>query len=314
MTRPKATRISQPGITSAAVVENVSLCREHYRLTLGVERFPQALPGQFVQLSSPSPTDSGGAAQVACSSAMPFLPRAFSIGGLRRAKTTCAIDIIYRVIGSATGWMESLRAGDTATVLGPLGRSFPISDGKPEALLVIGGVGLPPLLWLAAALKHAGKKTVAIIGAQTRDLIPLEMTRDESLCSKAESAVPCSTEFAAAGASIIISTDDGSCGYHGNAVQALAAFRDANPVSPQNVVVYACGPEPMMQATAEYCLARDIECHVCLERPMACGVGTCQSCVVTVRSQGTTSGQRYALCCAEGPVFAADQIIWGCTP
>jgi dihydroorotate dehydrogenase electron transfer subunit len=118
---------------------------------------------------------------------------------------------------------------------------------------------------------------------------------------------------------VIISTDDGSCGFSGNVVQALEAYWSAKtntnagatkPRAAENVVVYTCGPERMMQATAEFSLARGIECQVCMERPMACGMGTCQSCIVTVHSDRYASGRRYALCCAEGPVFDAEQIIW----
>ncbi|MFQ5473626.1 MAG: dihydroorotate dehydrogenase electron transfer subunit, partial [Dehalococcoidia bacterium] len=75
-------------------------------------------------------------------------------------------------------------------------------------------------------------------------------------------------------------------------------------------VVYTCGPERMMQFVAGYCADRGIECYACMERSMACGMGTCQSCVVPVRNESDEQGWSYRLCCTEGPVFNAREIIW----
>ena len=78
----------------------------------------------------------------------------------------------------------------------------------------------------------------------------------------------------------------------------------------RDVRVYACGPEPMLKAVAGLCEEWGIECEVAMERVMACGMGTCQSCVVRVRDSGAMQGRRFALCCTEGPVFSAQQVIW----
>ncbi len=297
-------------IGPATVVRNVLLCREHYRLTLSVARFPEAHPGQFVQLSPPSPTDHPIAASAIMPTPSPMLPRAFSIGGLRRAQDGCEVDVIYRVVGVATQWMAGRASGDQVTLLGPLGNPFPISPTKPHALLIIGGVGLPPLLWLAEALRGAGKQTVAFIGAQTADLLPLDCADRPAPDVDAAQPRLCAAEFAATDTPVIISTDDGSRGYQGHAVAALTRYLNAVETPREDCVVYTCGPERMMRATADYCLANDIECHVCLERPMACGVGTCQSCIVTVQSAAAPSGRRFVLCCSEGPVFPADVVVW----
>jgi dihydroorotate dehydrogenase electron transfer subunit len=299
MTASSTIELKSPRIDTACVLRNAQLCRDHFRLTLALELFPNAAPGQFVQLS-PSSTTQGG----------PFLPRAFSIGGLRRTKTGCEFDVIYRVVGVGTTWMGSLRGGDTITVLGPLGRAFRVSPTKTEALLVIGGVGLPPLLWLAETLQRMGKRTLAFVGAQTRDLIALDMAGRPTPSADATTPTACAADFAAVDVPVIISTDDGTCGHPGNVVQALAAYADANGLAAEKTVAYTCGPERMMKATAEYFLQRGIECQVCMERPMACGMGTCQSCIVTVRSDEAAGGWRYALCCADGPVFDAERIIW----
>jgi len=241
-----------------------------------------------------------------------MLRRAFSIAGLVRRDETggAEIDVIYRVVGTATQWMTSLRAGDCVSVLGPLGKAFPISPVKPTAWLVAGGVGLPPMLWLAKGLQRAGKRATAFCGAQTADLLLLAIDPAVPAARDAKYAAFSCPAFAESGAGVVISTDDGSLGYHGHVGAAMTAFHAANPIGANELVVYSCGPERMMQFVAEYCLGRGIECHVCMERSMGCGTGMCQSCVVPVREPHDADGWAYRLCCTEGPVFNAATIAW----
>jgi len=317
-----APQSASPIVCCPIVVGNVALCRDHFRLVLCAKRFPPALPGQFVQIHPrQSPRDyvvhdwsanrdsAVSSADQACASCLlqPFLPRAFSIGGLRRIDGGCEIDIIYRVVGIGTRWMASLKPGDVIEMLGPLGRPFAVPEAGKTCYLIAGGVGLPPLLWLAQHLREHGINAVGFFGATTRDLIPMPLTGDAD--TTARSAAPVAEPFAAAGAPVVISTDDGSFGFRGNVVSALAAYHEASDQAAGDVVAYTCGPERMMQAVAHFCIDAGIACQVSMERPMACGTGTCQSCIVTVRD-GALSPVRYALCCTEGPVFRADQVVW----
>lgn len=306
-------------IQPASVVSNRPICREHFRLTLRLDRFPDAGAGQFVHLG-PLPAghdeirrSNGGHAQpggsLSASSLEPLLRRAFSIAGLRREDLSTCVDVIYRVVGAGTVWMASLRSGDHISVMGPLGNRFPVSATKSQAWLVAGGVGLPPLLWLAEFLHARGKNVVAFLGAQSKDLLAIEWT-DAAPDADAVAATLCSAEFARCGAGLVISTDDGSCGLHGHVGQAMAAFQDAHSPNPADVVVYTCGPYRMMRFVARHCAARGMECLVCMEQAMACGTGTCQSCVIPVREPSDAAGWRYALCCTEGPVFQAPRIDW----
>ena len=288
-------------LNTAVVVEQESLCSEHMRITLALPPLPDAYPGQFVHLSS---ADDGAAAR-----ARPFLRRAFSLAGVRKRGEQCDADVIYRVHGAGTRWLASLRAGDRVSVLGPLGRGFEISPTKPSAWLVAGGVGLPPLLWLAETLHAAGKSAVAFYGARRRELIPLTM-RDAKDSSARNGRSPVAAEFARFSIPVIWSTDDGSLGYRGTVSNALAEYGVGWDGDPNAVVVYCCGPEIMMAAVATWCLERSIECQVCVERAMACGTGTCQSCAVRVHDGADAEGWRYALCCTEGPVFEAGQVQW----
>ncbi len=310
-------------LASAVVTNHQTSCREHFRLTVTCANFGAAKPGQFVQLSpeiapptwndgpiaGESATQSDTQSMIRQASALPLLPRAFSIGGLRRFGPDCQIDIIYRVVGVATQWMATLRPGHRVSLLGPLGHPFPIKTDKPKAFLVGGGVGVPPLLWLAEALSNAGIETTACIGATTKDLLPLDHAGHPTPCGNASEALFTSGEFTRANTPVIVSTDDGSFGFSGNVVEAFKAHVSANAVDPTDAVVYTCGPERMMRSVAQFCEASGFACYVCMERSMACGVGTCQSCVVSVKADNPTNW-RYALCCTEGPVFESGQIIW----
>ena len=309
-----------PVLQTATVIANVRLCREHFRMTFRLDSFATASPGQFVHIS-PGQSNHGGYhrldyAEGVASDAWrahcydPLLRRAFSIAGLCRRSDHVEIDLIYREVGTATQWMSSRCHGDAVSVLGPLGNRFEISQRKRTAWLVAGGVGLPPMLWLAAALTENDRKTVAFCGAQTRDLLALTLDRDQSQCHDATLATCCAVEFARANTPVVLSTDDGSFGFRGHIGQALSRYHQANPIPTDDLVVYTCGPERMMRFVADFCGERGIECKVCMERAMACGTGTCQSCVVPILDDGDHEGWRYRLCCKDGPVFDAREIVW----
>ena len=108
----------------------------------------------------------------------------------------------------------------------------------------------------------------------------------------------------------MLSTDDGTLGLHGHIGQGLVAYSQANPTAQDELTVYTCGPERMMRFVAEFCRARGVECHVCMERAMACGTGLCQSCVVPIHDVADPDGWRYKLCCRDGPVFAGADVVW----
>jgi len=305
---------------TATVVANRGICREHYRLTLLVESFAPSLPGQFVHLcpitpppgAYPSePVGDGSVGNDRLSNASrPLLRRAFSIAGLRNAPSGVHLDVIYRVVGSATRWMESWADGDSLNCMGPLGNSFPIHERRPLAWLVAGGVGLPPMLWLADALHRSGKNVVAFCGARSAELLALTLDPNQPPDHSARRATPSALEFARHQVPVVISTDDGSLGFSGHIGQALTAYLDANETATDDVVLYTCGPERMMDSVAAFCRTRKIECHVCMERAMACGTGMCQSCVVPVRDEADSAGWRYRLCCTDGPIFEAQRVIW----
>ena len=320
--KPTSRTIDKRGVFVAEVLANQSLGGDHFRLRLAVADFPQARPGQFVQVQCrPTEPQRDGAVlewderyppkpgQSELCDKEPFLRRPISLAGCRVGPDgRMQLLLICRVVGTGTRWLSGLSGGEQISVLGPLGNGFAISDSAPWAILVGGGVGIPPLIFQAAALSAAGKNTVAFCGARQGNLLPLTLVPGAKVAANVEPA-PCLVELAACGVPAVVATDDGSLGYHGLVSDAFARWLDiARPVAGQ-VVVYCCGPEPMMRAVAELCLSRQIDCQLALERHMACGMGTCQSCIVKVR-RDTPPGWAFELCCTDGPVFDASEILW----
>jgi dihydroorotate dehydrogenase electron transfer subunit len=309
----------------ARVVANVPLCREHFRLVLVLDEFPATEPGVFVQVSCRDPDADQAATErivewdgqhrpaidsdLAAPSAM--LRRPFSLAGRRDTADGIELDIIHRVVGIGTQWLSELKPGGRVGILGPLGNTFTLPAKDETAVLVGGGVGIPPMLYLAEKL--AARRAVAFSGALTRDLIPLTITGPGSAADEAAPLLHVA-EFARHGIPSIITTDDGSYGFRGFVTQALEQYLDARRGQP--LLIYTCGPEPMMKRVADIAAARDIDCQIAVERAMACGMGTCQSCCIRVRkpdpSQPPLVGSDwcYRLACTDGPVFRGADLLW----
>jgi dihydroorotate dehydrogenase electron transfer subunit len=303
---PMCTTDKTRGVFAATVLENRPLCDEHYLIRLQTPGFPATEAGQFVQLQcrpnaipdairvvdwtdDAPPKLTGG--EIA--DGEPLLRRPLSLAG----RDGDILDIIYRVVGRGTGWLQRAAAGTELTILGPLGAPFPIPDTISQAILVGGGVGIPPMLYLAKALNAAGVQTTAICGARTAGLMPLA-TDDSGQ----------SVEFSARGAHSILCTDDGTLGRGGLVTEPLAELLAAAD-DPAAVAVYSCGPEIMMKYVGLATTDAGAQCFLSLERSMACGMGTCQGCIVKIKDD-SERGWNYKLCCSDGPVFPAESILW----
>ncbi len=310
------------GVFPARVVTNRQLCDEHFLLRLDVgERFPASYAGQFVQIQCGRPDDSTAAVvqewgdgvrpnfvRPELVESQPLLRRPFSLGGREEIDGRSVLEIIHRVVGRGSAWLSRLEPGETISVLGPLGNAFTWTAAMTTGLLVGGGVGTPPMMYLAKALQQAGKRAQAFVGATTRRLLPFNID-DGATPSKAGWPSGCVAEFSRYGADATVTTDDGSLGFEGRVTEALFNWIDQGRVKIAETIVYTCGPEPMMKAVAEGCIARGIACQVAMERKMACGMGTCQSCVCKTKAD-TPDGWRYQLVCTDGTVFDARDLIW----
>ena len=307
------------------VVGNEPLCREHFRLTLSLPTFGPTQPGQFIQIECREPSvgdegpaeldwRSGDRLQVDDPDLLApraMLRRPFSLAGRRDRQGAVELNIIHRVVGVGTDWLARLKVGDSVGILGPLGNSFTLPKPDQTAILVGGGVGIPPMLYLASQL--TGRRAVAFAGALTRDLVPLTIIAEPS---EALTPTPMLREFAQYGIDSIVTTDDGSLGYRGYVTQALERYLDGAKAQATSAIIYTCGPEPMMKRVAEIAAQRGIECQIAVERAMACGMGTCQSCCIRVLkadpSQPPLAGSDwcYRLACTDGPVFRGRDLLW----
>ncbi len=186
------------------------------------------------------------------------------------------LTILFRMAGRGTRWLSQARIGDNLSVMGPLGRGFPMTQAK-TALLVGGGIGIPPLYLLARRLAEQGKAVTTLLGwasAEDRFWLPA---------------------FERLG-HVEISTEDGSLGMRGTAVDALAVLENLPDT------IYACGPRPMLAALKRWALRHGKRGWFSMEERMACGVGACGGCVC--RTEGGME-----TVCSDGPVFALDEVM-----
>jgi dihydroorotate dehydrogenase electron transfer subunit len=323
-----ATYNPKRGVYTATVAANEPLCREHYLLRLGLDSFPPCRPGQFIQVQCgdspavPAPreiewsaTHPPRPAGDEFTRAEPFLRRPLSLGGRRDlAGGGAELEVIYRVVGTGTARLASLKPGQPVSVLGPLGNGFTVRADKPAAALIAGGVGIPPMIYLAQVLAASGKQVKAFCGVRSEHLLPLKVKGPSEVSPLGEPRL-CASEFAAHGVATAIATDDGSLGWKGLVPHVFERWLAGGPLAvvadpSRNLVVYACGPERMMHAVGQLCLGRGIECQLALERHMACGMGTCQSCVMKVRAGADENAWAYKLVCTDGPVFDARDLVW----
>ena len=315
----------------ATVAANVPLCREHFRLVLRLPAFPNTHPGQFIQISCRDvdfdfseemevewqPGERLAEVGAELGGRVALLRRPFSLAGRRATGNGVELDIIHRVVGVGTDWMARLKVGDEVSIIGPLGNRFELPPEEGLGLLVGGGVGIPPMIYLAEAL--AGRKAVVFSGALTRDLLPLTVRGDAPVPGpESFDAIMSVEEFARHGIPAVISTDDGSYGFRGFVTQALEKWLDrhVDSAKARSTVIYTCGPEPMMKRVADIAAQREIECQVAVERAMACGMGTCQSCCIRVRKPDASTpplpGRDWCwrLACTDGPVFRGSELLW----
>ena len=268
-----------PVDVAAPVIANRALSEDFNVLALAAPAIAaQAAPGRFVMVK---PSDG----------ADPLLRRPFSIFEVLRDQqgTPTGISILSKRIGATTRLIYDARAGDTVACLGPLGRPFTIVDPPSEAWMVAGGVGLAPFATLAEALRARGAAATLFYGARrAEELFYLDFFRDLDV-------------------ELVLTTEDGSLGERGRVVAPLDRRLTARPSSAP-VMLYACGPEGMLAATAQTAMKHNRPCEVSVERIMGCGLGGCYSCVVPMR--GDDGVFHHVRSCLAGPVLNADQIQW----
>ena len=262
----------------AEVISNVHLSSDYNVLALSAPEIAErTLPGQFVMVKA------GGRLE-------PLLRRPFSVFEvLEQRGTIVGLSLLSKRIGPSTTLLYDARPGDRIQCLGPLGRPFAPITAPDEAWLVAGGVGLAPFATLAQVLRSRNVKVKLYYGARrAAELFYLDM-------------------FERIGVELVLATEDGSRGEHGRVTVPLE--RDLTTRSADaSVMLYACGPEPMLAAVAKISMAHGRPSQVSVERVMGCGVGGCYSCVIPI---ATPEGKpHYVRSCLAGPVFRGNEISW----
>lgn len=225
--------------------------------------FPEIKAGQFVQVRVDR-------------SPKTFLRRPISVNYVD--KTKHRLWLLVQVKGEGTQTLSQLKQGDSLNLVYPLGNGFSMPQEGERPLLVGGGVGLAPMLFLGSEMKAHGFEPTFLLGARTASGI-LERNMFEAL------------------GRVFVTTEDGSDGERGFVTQHSILQEEHFDK------IFVCGPTPMMKSVARYAKAQNVDCEVSLENMMACGLGACLCCV-----EKTVNGN--VCVCKEGPVFNIKQLLW----
>lgn len=249
---------------SAKIFSNSKISSCFNEIVFSWEPDTTPLPGQFITIRATNGTS-------------PLLRRPFAVSGFDKSQKRCSV--IYQKRGPATNLLSEKFSGQKLDIVGPLGNSFPQTQTK-QSILVAGGTGVGPILFLCSELKKANRSFTAVFGARTAELIPNNQFFKDNF---------------------VICTDDGTCGFRGTTTDYLKTISE----NIANAAIFACGPKPMLKSCHEFALSNNIGCNVCVEQIMACGVGACMGCAVKIVKEPF-----FARACKEGPVFNSTEIDW----
>ncbi len=264
------------------VLYNQEVAHSCYKMRfLSSEIAESAKPGQFIMIKA------GGEFG-------PLLRRPLSIHRILASEG--AVEILYKVVGTGTRLLSETKKGDFLNLLGPLGNGFKINTDLHAAVIVSGGIGVAPLLFLAEKISEKKIDLLILLGAKTKNDI-LAVSELENL-----------------GGEIKLATEDGSLGCRG-LVSELLEKRLGPPGSPVSKIhCFTCGPRRMMARVAKLSKQYKIPCQVSLEAGMACGIGACLGCAVETKPREWenyfASQPHYQRVCKDGPVFDSDEVVW----
>ncbi|MGI5868932.1 MAG: dihydroorotate dehydrogenase electron transfer subunit [Kiritimatiellia bacterium] len=260
-------------LSDSPILANDPVGPDYRMMTLGAPGIAAAArPGQFIHLRIPNIDPAS-------------LRRPFSICDAADGR----LRILYKQVGRGTAAMTRLKPGDVANILGPLGNGFPRPAPEATPLLVAGGHGVAPLLFLA---RRTPRKGVLFAGGRSaRDVLLID-------------------EFKAIGWETRVCTDDGSLGTRGFVTAALDAWQGGHPATAAEL--FACGPGPLLAAVDQRAERWGRKAWLSLDRHMGCGVGACLGCVQKIRRTTPVGETRVvqARVCKDGPVFASGAIVW----
>jgi dihydroorotate dehydrogenase electron transfer subunit len=263
----------------ASTPQDQSRSRHYGFLRLRLPHAQTILPGQFAMLKKHGIYE-------------PLLRRAMAYYRVGQHGNSTSVEFIYQILGRGTEALATMRVGEQVDYLGALGNTYDLAAAQGKAaLLVVGGVGSAAVFMLAEALQKQGTPTRLFIGGASRgDLLGLddfiELLGRENCIS---------------------ATVDGSDGERGFVSLPLEKHLQANADKP--MVMYSCGPDAMLHATAKIAEAHHVPAQLSLEAPMACGIGICVGCAVAVKHD-CAEGFVYKKVCTDGPIFWSEELHW----
>jgi len=250
-----------------------------------------ARPGSFVHI------------QVA-----PFRPLRRPISIMRSSRESGWVELLYKAVGEGTRLLSQRRPGEQLDMLGPIGQPFELDPARRRPLLIGGGVGMPPMIFMAQELAADHRfDPLVILGSE----VPFPFRPEPSKILLPDmpdgviASMPLLDDWGIPGR---LASLQGYAGCHQGYVTDLARgwLEALDQENREQVAVYACGPHPMLEAVADLAAAFDLPCQVSLEEFMACGVGGCAGCAVAV---STPDGEQMQRVCVDGPVFDARQVF-----
>ncbi len=263
-------KLPKPVVEKYPVIEQTWLNETYFKLRiLAADVAQNAYPGQFVNVRASETYD-------------PLLRRPLSI--YLADPEEGWVELLIKRVGWGTDLLSRLKVGDQVDVLGPLGRGFDIETVE-TALLVGGGVGIAPLVFLSRELSLFPKKIYFFQGFQN------------------EAEVCCLDDLVSLNVSPVVTTDDGSYGRKGLVTDSVREFLGSSG-NQSGIELFACGPQPMLKEVCNLSDIYHLKGQFSLATRMACGIGACMGCAVR-----TFDGEDYKLVCKDGPVFRNHEVL-----
>ena len=280
-------------VEDAALVQHQALAADQYLLRLAAGACAQqARPGSFVHLR--------------CHDDLP-MRRPMSI--MRADPDAGWIDILYKAHGQGTQKLAGARAGDRINLLGPIGTPFKLRDYRRFPLLIGGGVGIPPMVFLAEHLRQQAPAVTPLVIMGSEIPFPFQPKPSRIMIDGIPgAALACMPLLEDWGIASRLTSKQGYPGCYDGFVTDLARawLSQLGAAQREQVEIFSCGPTPMLQAVARLAGEFSLPCQVSVEEYMACATGGCAGCAVPVYRNGETSMQRV---CVDGPVFQAEEIF-----
>ena len=281
-------------LEDAEVLTHVAHPGEQYILRVQAPACARhARPGQF--------------AHIQCD---PLLPMRRPLSIMRAHAHEGWVEFLYKAEGHGTHLLARRQPGETISLLGPIGQGFRLRVERTRPLLIGGGVGIPPMICLAEAMRAAadGYRPLVLMGSE----IPFPFSPCESglavpgVAPDCNAAMPLLEDW---GIASRLASQQGFAGtWRGYVTELATAWLDAlSDAERQEVAVYACGPHPMLAAVAQLAARYALPCQVSLEEFMACAVGGCAGCTVEIQQAGGPAMKRV---CVDGPVFDAQSVVF----